>query len=110
MAELYRIAGLSWQWQEFVEFSNSTASPENVRATLRGCQIVLMSISAALNLNALVVIVLQAHHTSRLLAYGLIGRANSYMKGSTAMRHFALNCIVFNLPIYVLGLSPLPQP
>ena len=67
-----------------------------------------MSISAVLNLNALVVIILQAHHVSRLLAYGFVGSANLYMKGSVPMRHFSLSCIVFNLPIYILGLSPLP--
>lgn len=117
VAELYRIAGQSngngksWQWQEFVEISNnSTASPENVRATLQGCQIILMSISATMNLNALVVIILQAHHASRLLAYGLVGSAHSYMKGSVLMRHFSLSCIVCNLPLYILGLSTLPTP
>ena len=68
-----------------------------------------MSISAVLNLNALVVIILQAHHVSRLLAYGFVGSANLYMKGSVPMRHFSLSCIVFNLPIYILGLSPLPR-
>ena len=100
VAELYRVAGK----EELVEFSSGSA--ENVRATLKGCQVVLMSFTVAMNLMALVVIILQAHHTSRLLAYGLVGSANLYMDETKLMRHFSLRCIVFNLPIYTIGVLP----